>query len=104
MVLFALTFAALIHDVEHQGIPNRQLTLEEDRLAILHNVQSMIENCLLYVAFSELLQDEFIYLRNFIFKANINITHTNHSSTRTTTPTNDEQVEYHNIVGFGNCL
>ena len=35
--LFALLFAALVHDVEHQGIPNRQLSTENDRLAILYN-------------------------------------------------------------------
>jgi hypothetical protein len=37
LALLALIFAALIHDVEHQGIPNRQLSLENDRLAILYN-------------------------------------------------------------------
>ena len=35
--LLALMFAALVHDVEHQGIPNRQLSIENDRLAILYN-------------------------------------------------------------------
>lgn len=35
--LMALLFAALVHDVEHQGIPNRQLSTENDRLAILYN-------------------------------------------------------------------
>jgi len=35
--LMGLMFAALIHDVEHQGIPNRQLSTENDRLAILYN-------------------------------------------------------------------
>ena len=35
--LLALVFAALVHDVEHQGIPNRQLSIENDRLAILYN-------------------------------------------------------------------
>jgi hypothetical protein len=63
LVLLALVFSALIHDVEHQGIPNRQLALEDDRLAILYNDQSIAENWSLYVAFSELLQDEFSELR-----------------------------------------
>ena len=35
--LMGLMFAALVHDVEHQGIPNRQLSVENDRLAILYN-------------------------------------------------------------------
>lgn len=37
LALMALIFAALVHDVEHQGIPNRQLSTESDRLAILYN-------------------------------------------------------------------
>jgi hypothetical protein len=72
IALFALCFAALIHDVEHQGIPNRQLALEDDRLAVLYNDQSMAENWSLYVAFSEFLQDEFIDLRNCLFNNNNN--------------------------------
>jgi 3'5'-cyclic nucleotide phosphodiesterase len=34
---FAIVFAALIHDVEHKGVPNRQLVQENDPLAILYN-------------------------------------------------------------------
>jgi hypothetical protein len=63
----AMIFAALVHDVEHQGIPNRQLALEDDRLAILYNDQSIAENWSLYIAFSELLQDEFKGLREVMF-------------------------------------
>lgn len=59
----ALVFAAMVHDVEHQGIPNRQLAIEDDRLAILYNDQSIAENWSLYIAFSELLQDEYKSLR-----------------------------------------
>jgi hypothetical protein len=65
--LLALLFAALVHDVEHQGIPNRQLALEDDRLAVLYNDQSIAENWSIYICFSELLQDEFKDLRNVIF-------------------------------------
>lgn len=67
MQLFALAFSALIHDVEHQGIPNRQLSQEKDRLAVLYNDQSIAENWSLYVGFSEFLQDEFQNLRRVAF-------------------------------------
>lgn len=67
LLLLALAFAALIHDVEHQGIPNRQLSQEKDRLAVLYNDQSIAENWSLYVAFSELLQDDFTALRSAMF-------------------------------------
>jgi len=65
--LLALLFASLIHDVEHQGIPNRQLAVEDDRLAILYNDQSIAENWSIYIGFSELLQDEFQHLRTVLF-------------------------------------
>lgn len=67
ILLMAQIFAALIHDVEHQGIPNRQLSQEKDRLAVLYNDQSIAENWSLYVAFSEFLQDEFGPLRKVLF-------------------------------------
>ncbi|GAX25071.1 hypothetical protein FisN_10Lh267 [Fistulifera solaris] len=67
VALLALLYAALIHDVEHQGIPNRQLAQEDDRLAVLYNDQSIAENWSIYVAFSELLQDEFQLVRTVIF-------------------------------------
>ncbi|CAB9521249.1 cAMP-specific 3',5'-cyclic phosphodiesterase [Seminavis robusta] len=62
-----LIFSALIHDVEHQGIPNRQLALEDDELAILYNDQSIAENRSLTVGFRELLQKQYTNLRNAIF-------------------------------------
>ena len=67
VALLALLYAALIHDVEHQGIPNRQLAQEDDRLAVLYNDQSIAENWSIYVAFSELLQDEFQTVRKVVF-------------------------------------
>lgn len=67
LALMAVLFAALIHDVEHQGIPNRQLASEDDRLAVLYNDQSIAENWSLYVGFSEFLQDDFKDLRAALF-------------------------------------
>ena len=67
LLLFVVVFSALIHDVEHQGLPNRQLALEKDRLAVLYNDQSIAEHWSLYIAFSELLQTDFDDLRNVMF-------------------------------------
>lgn len=67
LMLLAQMFSALIHDVEHQGIPNRQLALEDDRLAILYNDQSIAEHWSCYVGFSELLQEEYKALREVMF-------------------------------------
>lgn len=63
----ALLFAALVHDVEHKGVPNRQLVLEHDPLAVLYNDHSVAEQRSLYVAFSVLLKPEFTLLRQTVF-------------------------------------
>lgn len=67
LMLLAQLYSALIHDVEHTGVPNRTLQNEDDRLAVLYNDQSIAENWSLYVGFSELLQDEFKELREVMF-------------------------------------
>lgn len=64
---FALLFAALIHDVEHQGLPNRQLATEGSQLAVLYNDQSIAENRSLYIGFAELLKDDYKELREALF-------------------------------------
>jgi hypothetical protein len=50
-----------------KGIPNRQLVIEDDPLAILYNDQSIAENRSLFLGFSELLKDDFKELRNAMF-------------------------------------
>jgi hypothetical protein len=62
-----VVFCGLIHDVEHTGIPNRQLAMEDDELAILYNDQSIAENRSLTVAFQELLQPAYKQLREAMF-------------------------------------
>jgi 3'5'-cyclic nucleotide phosphodiesterase len=58
MAQLALIFGALVHDVEHTGVPNRQLVAENDSLAILYNDQSVAEQRSLFIAFEELLKPE----------------------------------------------
>jgi hypothetical protein len=60
-------FSALIHDVEHRGVPNRQLAMEDDVLAIQYNDQSIAEMRSLNIGFSELLQSEYTGLRETLF-------------------------------------
>lgn len=66
---FAFLFSALIHDVDHTGISNRQLVLESDYLAVLYNDQSVAEQRSLAVAFTTLNQPEYEELRDVIFKS-----------------------------------
>ena len=67
MAHLSMIFAALVHDVEHRGIPNKQLSIEKDPLAILYNDQSIAEHRSLYIAFSELLKDDYEDLRSIMF-------------------------------------
>lgn len=64
-----IIFSALIHDAEHTGVPNRQLSNEDDPLAVLYNDQSIAENRSLHIGFSELLKPEFEELRNVMFSS-----------------------------------
>jgi hypothetical protein len=66
LALFAMVFAALVHDVEHTGVANRVLATEESRLAIQYNDQSVAENRSLYVAFDELLRPGYRHLRDVL--------------------------------------
>ncbi|KAK1738499.1 3',5'-cyclic nucleotide phosphodiesterase [Skeletonema marinoi] len=64
----AFLFSALVHDVDHTGISNRQLVLESDDLAILYNDQSVAEQRSLAIAFSVLKRGEFDELRRVLFE------------------------------------
>jgi hypothetical protein len=63
----ALLFAALIHDVEHQGVPNQQLVLENDPLALQYNDRSVAEQRSLCIGFMELLKTDYDDLRQVMF-------------------------------------
>lgn len=67
LMQFAMVLSALIHDVDHRGIPNRQLALEDEDLAIKYNDQSIAENESLFIGFSELLKSKYGKLRKVIF-------------------------------------
>lgn len=66
MLRFALVFAAVVHDVGHQGVPNDTLVEEEDPLAICHNDVSVAEQNSLQVAFTLLNSPEFAVLKRAI--------------------------------------
>lgn len=60
-------FSALIHDVEHRGIPNRQLAVEDDALALMYNDQSIAEMRSLTIGFTELIKPDYKLLRDAVF-------------------------------------
>jgi len=65
--LLALIFAALVHDMGHPGITNRQRVDEQDEMAIRYNDESIHENHALSLAFGELLKPDYGELRRAMF-------------------------------------
>ena len=69
MALFAITFAALIHDVDHQGVSNAQLAKEHPELAKNYRDKSIAEQNSVDVAWDILMMDQFKALRKCIFES-----------------------------------
>ena len=67
MAVFAMTFAALIHDVDHQGISNTQLAREEPALGEFYRHKSVAEQNSLDVAWDLLMSDRFDSFRKYVF-------------------------------------
>ena len=63
---FAVVFAALVHDVEHRGVPNVQLIKEQPDLGFKYKNKSVAENNSIRIAWSELLKPEFANLHRCI--------------------------------------
>jgi hypothetical protein len=66
---FAFTFAAFIHDVDHQGVPNTRLILENDPIVEQHGNLSVAEKHSIDVAFRTLSESEFDEFRSVIFES-----------------------------------
>lgn len=67
---FAFVFSAIIHDVDHQGVPNTRLVLEDDPIVKQHGNSSTAEKHSISVAFHTLLNgSEFDVLRSVIFES-----------------------------------
>ncbi len=67
MAVFAIVFAALIHDVDHPGVSNAQLIKEEPDLAKLYRDKSVAEQNSLDVAWDMLMTERFDKLRKYVF-------------------------------------
>jgi 3'5'-cyclic nucleotide phosphodiesterase len=63
LVHFACVFSALIHDVEHPGIPNAQLVKENAKIAETFNGRSVAEQNSVVVAWNLLLEPKYASLR-----------------------------------------
>jgi hypothetical protein len=68
LMQFAAVFSALIHDVDHTGLTNKQLVQEDDLLAIKYRGKCVAEQRSIQVAWDTLMQDTFVELRRCIYK------------------------------------
>jgi hypothetical protein len=64
---FAVVFSALIHDVDHTGLSNSQLTMERAGIARIFNYKSIAEQNSVVVAWELLMEPRFADLRTCIF-------------------------------------
>ena len=64
---FACVFSALIHDVDHPGVPNAQLVKEETTLAKFYQNKSVAEQNSVDLAWSLLMSAEYTDLRRAIY-------------------------------------
>lgn len=64
---FAVVLSALIHDVDHPGVPNSQLTKEKTRLAELYRDKSVAEQNSVDLAWTLLMEGNFKNLRKTIY-------------------------------------
>jgi len=63
---FAVVFSALVHDVEHLGVPNAQLVQEQHERSQRYQNKSVLENHSVDVAWGLFLQPRFDELRNCV--------------------------------------
>ena len=64
---FACVFSALIHDCEHDGVPNAQLVKEEHSIAAKYNNISVAEQNSVDVAWDILMSPKFAAFRAAIY-------------------------------------
>jgi 3'5'-cyclic nucleotide phosphodiesterase/Adenylate and Guanylate cyclase catalytic domain len=64
---FAMVYSALIHDVDHKGVPNNQLAKENDPVAAAYQNRSPAEQNSIDIAWSLLMKDEYQDLRAAIY-------------------------------------
>lgn len=72
---FAVVFSALIHDVDHRGVPNFILAKEEPETAEKYRNQSIAEQRSIDVAWAILLEEDFKNLRRCMFPTHTEFKH-----------------------------
>jgi hypothetical protein len=66
---FTLVLSAIIHDVDHPGVPNGQLNKERDTVALVYESCSAAEQNSLDIAWTLLMKEEYRDLRRTLYKS-----------------------------------
>lgn len=69
LVILAITVSALIHDVDHRGVSNMQLSKEEPRMADKFQMKSIAEQNSIDIAWNHFMEPRFETLRTSLFKS-----------------------------------
>ena len=69
LALLAITFSALIHDVDHRGCSNAQLAKEQQDMGKKYSNQSVADQNSLDIAWEILMRDQFDPLRRSLFSS-----------------------------------
>ncbi len=67
LIQFSVVFAGMIHDVDHPGVPNMQLAMENNDMSTLYHNKSSAEQNSVDVAWSLLMEDAYSDLRRTIY-------------------------------------
>jgi 3'5'-cyclic nucleotide phosphodiesterase len=67
LIQFAVVFSALIHDVDHPGVPNAALVKEGSPLAVHYHLKSVAEQNSVDVAWNILMEEKYADLRACIY-------------------------------------
>jgi 3'5'-cyclic nucleotide phosphodiesterase len=67
LIHFSVIFSALIHDVDHPGVPNAVLVSEQDQLALKYKNKSPAEQRSIDCAWELLQEDHYLELRRAIY-------------------------------------
>jgi 3'5'-cyclic nucleotide phosphodiesterase len=68
LIQFACVLSALIHDVDHTGVPNGQLIKENAKLAVFYKGRSVAEQNSVDLSWDLLMSDCFSHLRQAIYR------------------------------------
>jgi hypothetical protein len=68
---FAIVFSALIHDVDHTGLPNAQLVKDKHEVAVKFDNKSVAEQNSVHLGWEILMDPRFENLRKCIYQTNV---------------------------------